>query len=705
MFTEEKLNKWRLLLILSCLIGIIAPTLIITAFALFDPSIIIVKISILQTYNLNVRRWETTYKKDFASHKFYLYMNESVGFDTIFDSSSSIGNSSNSSSSSENSEVIIDDSSVISSSFDSDSMDDSLSSGENSFHAPFIQTNIAEHVSYPTTEMIQLYTPLVFGVNTSNFLPNKLKLNPKNFHPYNVTLYLFVRKPSANHLTFVSTLSFPLFKKLPKPNDDVKTTHSTLHNYTSNGAQSTGNSKPNIETEGDRNDSLVNNNSILEEHFKKSIFQVFDNACFVYKDSVLLAEPCKYKSSVYNYTNIKHFNETLYFNSTNIRIKSYRDPYILAGNLTEGSYTFAMSKETQRHLGVAFLISGCVAFLLFLVIVWIVVKMKRYQTSLDKIDDINTNQFEMEEYGHSPNNSNNNENSPNNNNNNNSNNHGINGAIVNRNRNGHYQSQHYNRNTIENITSSRSSTHSGVGGGSDTHSIHSDNRSRHSGNNRHIHLHHQHHHYTDNDGDDLPNFYSDNIESSSHIQNLNSSGINIGHSNNLNQNQQLYPPRYSNSHSHGQPTSSSYGDDDSSPSPSVPLHQHYHHHHHHYHLGGSIGSNQNLSYDDEHDLISAEDEQRFQQNLNVFNFIRRERNNSQSINSITMDNDSNSIISHSRSTNQANRNNQNSNNTNNTNNTNNNHSNNNTNNNIDSNNNHSNNNNINNNELRSSFSI
>ncbi|KAK5574484.1 hypothetical protein RB653_009737 [Dictyostelium firmibasis] len=573
MLTEDKLNKWRLLLITSCLIGIIAPTLIITAFALFDPSIIIVKISILQNYNLNVRRWETIYKKDFSKFKFYLYMNETIGLENSYSESSPSSSSSSSSSIASNDGSFEHNGSNIQ---EMDQFQDENNSGDaNKLNTQFQQSSTADHVSYPTTEMIQLYTPLVFIANTSLFLSEKYTLNRVNFEPYNVTLHLFVRKPSSTHLTYVSKLSFSLFNKITNgvQNNLQHSKPPTVNTTTSLGSDPSRHRNQSHNTPYNTTSSNSNNNNNnIEEN---NVYQQFENACFVLKDSVIIEEPCTYKSNNFNYSDIKDFNKTIVFNSTFIMIKSYRDPYLLAGTLTEGSYSFAMDKDTQGRLGLAFLIAGCIAFLLFLVVVWIVVKMKRYQSSLDKIDDLNTNSpLEMEEYNNNHVHFQNNNNS-------------INGSV-----------NRFNRTNFNE--------------------------------------------FNNENNQDFPNFYDDNNNNLHHghhnIQNSINNGVGIqGHhihnqfSPNLSH--QSFDDQYHNSSNNNNSINNNNNNDNNS-------------------NNNSNNSNLNISqqdirqhvenFEDDQDLISAEDVQRF----NSFRRSDNYNNNSFS------DFDNHSSISHSRSTNQ-----------------------------------------------------
>ncbi|KAN0025486.1 hypothetical protein ACTFIU_003747 [Dictyostelium citrinum] len=575
MLTEDKLNKWRLLLITSCLIGIIAPTLIITAFALFDPSIIIVKISILQNYNLNVRRWETIYKKDFSKYKFYLYMNETIGLENSY-SDESLSSSLIVSSISDGMFENIGSKNKDSSSSSSDGsgnnedkdrfQDENDSSDTNKLNIQFQQSNIADHVSYPTTEMIQLYTPLVFIANTSLFLPEKYTLNRINFEPYNVTLHLFVRKPSSTHLTYVSKLSFSLFNKITNGVQN-NLQHSKPPNINNTSLTDSDSNKQHQNHSHSKSKSSLNTTT-SNNNEENNVYQQFENACFVFKDSVIIEEPCIYKSNNFNYSDIKDFNKTTAFNTTFIMIKSYRDPYILAGTLTEGSYSFAMDKDTQGRLGLAFLIAGCIAFLLFLIVVWIVVKMKRYQSSLDKIDDLNTNSpLEMEEYN------NNHVHFQNNNNSNNN-------ASVNR----------FNRsNNFNEFNNENNQDFPNFYDHSDINNIHNQNNN--------LDIEHRHRY----------NHHNDQISS------------NLSHQNFDEQQQQQHQ------------------------------HQQLQLDHHQHQNNSQQDIRQHIeNFEDDQDLISAEDVQRFHSFRRSDNFNNNNSNNNNSFS----DFDIHSSISHSRSTNQ-----------------------------------------------------
>jgi len=132
--------------------------------------------------------------------------------------------------------------------------------------------------------------------------------------------------------------------------------------------------------------SALENDSDVYENY-----HIFDNACFVFKDKRIILEPCVYGGSLFNYTLVEtNGTNPISFSLANrvIRIKYYQDPYLLAGNLTSGSYSFAMNYNMQKKLGIAFLILGLVLSILFLIQLWILVKMKKFNVP----EKINSNQ-------------------------------------------------------------------------------------------------------------------------------------------------------------------------------------------------------------------------------------------------------------------------------------------------------------------------
>ncbi|KAF2075822.1 hypothetical protein CYY_002856 [Polysphondylium violaceum] len=409
-------KQWRILLILSCCVGIIAPTLIITAFAMFDTSIIIVKISALQNYNSHVRRWTETYRLDFLDYRYFLFANEtgilerpdaeqqqqhkqgiegssnSIDFNipppALQTSSESISSTSTSNNNNEDE--------AYSASSITDTIEDKIPFQK---YVEFTSSVNSESITFPSSEMIKMYQPLVYIVNLADIAsktqPQQLQftLQPnENFTSNPIQLYLYEKNLNKSpEIQFVTSIKFDLFKQ---PGQEISKYSQQL------------------------------NSSNLDMEYSSSVYtdyHIFDNACFVFQDSRIILEPCVYGGSLFNYTLIQTNGTTpITFSLTNrvIRIKYFQDPYLLAGNLTGGSLSFAMTYEMQRKLGIVFLILGLISSIIFLIQLWILVKMKKFNVP----EKINSNQGDSAMSSSSScstiGNNNNNNNIHNNNNNN-----------------------------------------------------------------------------------------------------------------------------------------------------------------------------------------------------------------------------------------------------------------------------------------------
>ncbi|GAM22181.1 hypothetical protein SAMD00019534_053560 [Acytostelium subglobosum LB1] len=217
----------------------------------------------------------------------------------------------------------------------------------------YITSINAEQLPLTTQTNILPYKPLYFICNISSIIPTII-IN------------------DSTTMSQLPSLIFTIYSYNSKTLLTQRITSQTVELFREQSATLTALNEQNT------NDVIDNDNQLGAALIKKK----FGGACFVLKNSGSTLDEdqtCIYGDSQLNYTDTVIVKNTpILFRNTLFKIKANSDPFIVAGDLTDGTFTFGMSRQTQQSLGTIFLILGAALTTLFIVIVLMLLKKKGF---------------------------------------------------------------------------------------------------------------------------------------------------------------------------------------------------------------------------------------------------------------------------------------------------------------------------------------